>query len=87
MSTSLNNLKDFKSISDYYRINEDKLRNHAQLINFLFGGMRLDDILDQEVVLYGPGQFGRQVNRLLKLVGVKASCFCTSFASQNLIIK
>jgi hypothetical protein len=46
MSTSLNNLKDFKSISDYYRINEDKLRNHAQLINFLFGGMMLDDILD-----------------------------------------
>jgi len=87
MSTSLNNLNDFKSISDYYRINEDKLRNHAQLINFLLGGMRLDDILDQEVVLYGPGQFSRQVNRLLKLIVLKASCFCIPFAPQNLIIK
>lgn len=83
MSTSLINLKDFKSIIDHYRINEYKLRKHAQIINFLFGTLTLDDILAREVVLYGPGQFGRQVNRLLQLIGVKASCFSSSFAGNN----
>ena len=83
MSTSLHNLKDFKSIIDYYRINEYKLRNHAQIINFLFDTLTLDDILSREVVLYGPGQFGRQVNRLFQLIGVKASCFSSSFAGNN----
>lgn len=83
MPTSLDNLKDFKSIIDYYRINEDKLRNHGQLIKFLFGALTLNEILSREVVLYGSGQFGRQVNRILKLIGVNPACYVSSFAGDN----
>ena len=70
MSKSLNNLKDFKSINDYYLINKHKLRNHIRKINFIFGAMTANGISGLETILYRPGQFSYQVTRLLKLVGV-----------------
>lgn len=70
MSKSLNNLKDFKSINDYYLINKHKPRNYIRKINFIFGAMTTNGISGLETILYRPGQFSYQVTRLLKLVGV-----------------
>jgi hypothetical protein len=79
MSTSPNNLKDFKSINDYYLINRHKLRNHGQKIKFIFDAMTADCISGLETVMYTPGQFGHQVTKLLKLTGVKALHFFVTF--------
>jgi len=45
--------------------------------------LTIDQILTREVVVYGAGQFGRQVNRILKLIGVNPICFATTSASDT----
>lgn len=83
MLTSFDELQDFKSISAYFKNNENKIKNHSEIIDFLFDGLTMDQILTREVVIYGAGQFGRQVNRILKLLGVKPICFSTTSASDT----
>jgi FkbM family methyltransferase len=83
MITSIDELKDFKSIFAFFKTNKDKLNNHREIIDFLFDGLTMDQILNREVVVYGAGQFGRQVNRILKLIGVNPICFATTSASDT----
>jgi FkbM family methyltransferase len=80
---SLVNLRDYHSILNYFKSNEKTLKNHFSIINFLFCNLTINQVLSREVVLYGSGRFGRQVNRVLRLIGVEPLCFASTFTKDN----
>jgi len=81
--SSFGDLNNYLNILNFFKSNENKLKNHFSIINFLFCNLTLDQVLSRQVVIYGSGRFGRQVNKVLRLIGVEPLCFASSFSKDN----